>query len=223
MHPWEWPSKPWERLHIDFAGPLLAKSFLIVVDAYSKWAEVIEMQQTHCFKRTLCNSWHSSSNCIRQWSAVRVADFEEFTHTNGIKHSRSSPYHPATNGEAERFVCTFKEAMKTSKGDGLTLTHRLQNFLLTYRTTPHSTTGTPRCDLLMGRRLRTRWDLLKPDIRSTIRKRQSQQKKGHDRALSVRSFKVGQEVMARNFRVGAAWIKGIIVRQLGPNLHCGRL
>ena len=89
---------------------------------------------------------------------------EEFTCTNGIKHSCSSPYHPATNDEAERFVRTFKEAKKTGKGDRPTLTHRLQNFLLTYRTTPHSTTGIPPCDLLMGRRLCTHWDLLKPDI-----------------------------------------------------------
>ena len=22
LHPWEWPSSPWERIHIDFAGPL---------------------------------------------------------------------------------------------------------------------------------------------------------------------------------------------------------
>ena len=107
------------------------------------------------------------------------ANFEEFTPTNG---SRSSPYQPATNVEAERFFRTFKEGLTTSKEDGLQLAHRLQNFLLTYRTTPHSTTGTPPCDLLMGRRLRTCWDLLKPDIGATVRERQSQQKNGHDRS-----------------------------------------
>ena len=46
LHPWSWPTRPWERIHIDFAGPFMNKSFLIVVDAYSKWAEVIEMSQT---------------------------------------------------------------------------------------------------------------------------------------------------------------------------------
>ncbi|CAC5400803.1 unnamed protein product [Mytilus coruscus] len=25
MHPWEWPSKPWSRIHIDYAGPLYGK------------------------------------------------------------------------------------------------------------------------------------------------------------------------------------------------------
>ena len=46
LHPWAWPSQPWQRLHIDFAGPFLDKSFFIVVDAHSKWPEVVEMCQT---------------------------------------------------------------------------------------------------------------------------------------------------------------------------------
>ena len=38
-HPWEWPQRPWARLHIDYAGPFLGKMFLITVDAHSKWLE----------------------------------------------------------------------------------------------------------------------------------------------------------------------------------------
>jgi len=36
---WSWPSKPWSRIHVDFAGPFLGKMFLIVIDAFSKWIE----------------------------------------------------------------------------------------------------------------------------------------------------------------------------------------
>ena len=54
--------------------------------------------------------------------------------------------------------------MKTCRNDGLTLAHWINNFLLTYQTTTHTTTGTPPCELLMGRTLHTRWDLLKPDV-----------------------------------------------------------
>ena len=36
LHPWEWPSAPWELIHIDFAGPLLGHMFLIAVSAHSK-------------------------------------------------------------------------------------------------------------------------------------------------------------------------------------------
>ena len=41
LHPWEFPKQPWERLHADYAGPYEGTMFLIVMDAYSKWLEVI--------------------------------------------------------------------------------------------------------------------------------------------------------------------------------------
>ena len=46
LHPWVWPTRPWRRIHVDFAGPFLNKMFLIVVDAHSKWPEVILMSST---------------------------------------------------------------------------------------------------------------------------------------------------------------------------------
>ena len=46
MHPWECPRFAWQRLHIDFAGPFLGHSYLIVIDSYSKWPEIIPMEST---------------------------------------------------------------------------------------------------------------------------------------------------------------------------------
>ena len=40
LHPWSWPSKPWARLHIAYAGPFEGKMFFVMIDAYSKWLEV---------------------------------------------------------------------------------------------------------------------------------------------------------------------------------------
>lgn len=40
LHPWEWPSRPWSRIHLDHAGPFLGKLFLVLIDAHSKWMEV---------------------------------------------------------------------------------------------------------------------------------------------------------------------------------------
>ena len=39
-HPWAWPDRPWSRIHIDYAGPIEGKMFLVVVDAHSKWLDV---------------------------------------------------------------------------------------------------------------------------------------------------------------------------------------
>ena len=41
MHPWEWPSRPWSRLHMDYAGPFMNRMFLLVVDARTKWLEAV--------------------------------------------------------------------------------------------------------------------------------------------------------------------------------------
>ena len=46
VHPWECPSRPWARLHIDHAGPFLGKTFHIVVDAHSRWLEVCVVDST---------------------------------------------------------------------------------------------------------------------------------------------------------------------------------
>ena len=86
-------------------------------------------------------------------------EFAEFMHKNGIKHTLSPPYHPQSNRAAEREVRIVKEALvkQVSKGNKSTsIKHRLADFLLRYRTTPHSTTGAMPAELLMRRRLRTR-------------------------------------------------------------------
>ena len=43
LHHWVWPDAPWTRIHADYAGPFLEKMFLVVVDAHSKWPEVLIM------------------------------------------------------------------------------------------------------------------------------------------------------------------------------------
>ena len=39
LQPWKWPTHPWSRLHIDYAGPMYGKMCLIIVDVHSKWIE----------------------------------------------------------------------------------------------------------------------------------------------------------------------------------------
>ena len=41
LHPWEWPSKPGQRVHVDYAGHFQGTMFLIVMDAHTKGPEVI--------------------------------------------------------------------------------------------------------------------------------------------------------------------------------------
>ena len=88
--------------------------------------------------------------------------FAQFLRQNGIKHFKSYPYHPTTNGLMQRFIQTLKKASLASKDKG-TMQQQLANFLLTYRASPSATTKEKPSVLLMGRSLHTRVDLLKPD------------------------------------------------------------
>ena len=66
-------------------------------------------------------------------------EFWSFMEANGIQHIKSVPYHPATNGLAERFVQMMKQALQSFKGNG-SLNRRLNTFRVTDRNTPHATT-----------------------------------------------------------------------------------
>ena len=41
LPPWSWPKRLWDRLHLDYAGPVQGEMFLIAIDAHSKWIEAV--------------------------------------------------------------------------------------------------------------------------------------------------------------------------------------
>jgi hypothetical protein len=222
MHPWTWPSEPWKRVHIDFAGPFLGKMYFLAIDAHSKWPEVFEMNQTTTARtitvlRHLFATYGLPDQIVSDNGPQFTAeDFAAFMQANGVRHIRCSPYHPSSNGAVERFVRTFKQTMTAGNRDGRTTQHRLENFLLSYRTVPHATTKVAPCTLFLGRSIRTRFDLLKPNLERQVCEKQAAQKLHHDKHVRQRDFVIGQQVMARNLRQGPAWVPGRITEQLGP-------
>ena len=121
----------------------------------------------------------------------------------------TSPYHPASNGLAERAVKTFKEGMKKLSSGSLET--KLSKFLFKYRSTPQSTTGVSPAELMFGRPLRSQLDLMRPSIQSNVMLRQEQQKHGHDQRAKERDFKPEDPVYVRNFAQGATWLPGAVV------------
>ena len=225
LQPWEWPSRVYQRVHIDFAGPFQGTNFLVAVDAYSKWPHVAIMQST-IVERTideLCKMFSMNGlpeHIVSDNGPQFVSEaFAKFLSSNGIKHTRSAPYHPATNGLAERFVQSLKQSLKATQSSDLSLTRRLSDFLMTYRSTVHSTTGVTPSSLFLQREIRTRFDLLRPDPVAHVEAKQSQQKSDHDRRARNREFAVGDSVFARNFRSGPDWVPAMVIARHGPRTY----
>ncbi len=136
LHPWKWPTRPWARLHVDLAGPFLGHMFLIVIDAHSKWIEGIQIPSSSSLAviqklRTLFAQFGIPETIVSDNGACFTsAEFEAFVQNNGIHHVCSAPYHPASNGLAERAVQIFKQGVKKmSEGP---LNDRIARFLFSY-------------------------------------------------------------------------------------------
>ncbi|XP_058828543.1 uncharacterized protein K02A2.6-like [Topomyia yanbarensis] len=97
-------------------------------------------------------------------SQFTSAEFQSYCTDNGIEHLTTAPFHPQSNGQAERFVDTFKRSIKKIKEGRATMREALSTFLLTYRSTPcfSSPDGKSPAEVMFGRPIRTSLDLLRP-------------------------------------------------------------
>ena len=222
LHPWAWPQRPWQRIHIDFAGPIFGKTYLLIIDAHSKWPEIWEVSPMSSFKtieilRHAFSVFGLPEQIVSDNGPQFISsEFSTFCKKNGIKHIRSAPYHPSTNGAIERFVQTFKRALKSGQKEGRQTFQIISNFLLKYRSTPHSVTGVSPCSLMLKREVRTVLSLLRPTQDQKVASRQADQKANHDKSSRLRSLTIGQEVMVRSYRNKVEkWVSGIIVSKSG--------
>ncbi|XP_041565902.1 uncharacterized protein K02A2.6-like [Drosophila elegans] len=210
-----WPAATtaWERIHIDFAGPIFDAMWLICVDAYSQFPFVIQMSST-----TTANTIAALSSifAIEGYPKTMVSDngpqltadaFEEFCKLHGIKHITTAPFHPASNGLAERFVQTFKFAVKKNLKDGIPLREAVTKYLSSYRFTPNAQGKTP-AELIHGRPVRT--------VLSQLFEQPVENKR------TITKYISNQMVYARNYSREEKWIEGIIDRPVGKMLFIVR-
>lgn len=151
-------------------------------------------------------------------------EFQDFLDACGIRRTYSPPYHPESNGAAERSVQTVKrglrkQLMHDKKGDNCRpMRSRLDDFLLAYRTTPNTTTGKCPAELFLKRMPRTKLSLLRPSFRDDMQTKQEVVKRQHDRRRSTfRSFREGDWVYVKTVRhEKVSWTEGRVVRLVSP-------
>ena len=99
----------------------------VVVDAHSKWLDVavvssVTSSVTIEKLRSMFATHGIPEIVVSDNGSVFTSDeFETFMTFNGIRHIKSAPYHPSTNGLAERAIQTLKENLRKSKTGSLIL------------------------------------------------------------------------------------------------------
>lgn len=141
-----------------------------------------------------------------------------------IKHTLCPPYHPASNGLAEKHVQTFKRMFIKYEGSQQ-LPQKMADILFRYRNLPHTTTGKTPAELFLGRTPRTVLSLVKPCLQRRVEQTQASTKFYRDgNHPKPRNFDIFQRVRVRNFRGGKEkWIPGTIVEVKGPLTYLVRV
>uniref|UniRef100_A0A914XA72 Integrase catalytic domain-containing protein n=1 Tax=Plectus sambesii TaxID=2011161 RepID=A0A914XA72_9BILA len=203
--------------------------WFIVVDAYSKWPEVIQMKIGKTTTMDVVNTW---SEMFSQYGIAEeiVSDngtqftseeFQQWCSLQGICHIRSAPYQPQSNGQAERFVQTFKNAMLKSTGEGERkedIRRRLLLFLQCYHITPHPLTDQAPAERFLKREPRTQWNLMYGDDLAPLEKARAKMKlhfDEHECKKAKDELTVGATVLARVYCSKENWVQATIIQKKG--------
>ncbi|UYV66064.1 K02A2.6-like [Cordylochernes scorpioides] len=206
--PVNWPptNQPWDRVHIDHLGPFEQKLYLIVVDACTKWIEAIPVPNTSTREtieqlRCLFARFGIPRTLVSDnGTGFTSEEFRQFMTRNGIRHLRTAPFHPSSNGLAERAVQTIKTGLK--KVQQGSISQRLAEILMGYRRTPIASIGKSPSEMMFGHNIRSRLDLILPNPGKS----------------EEPGFKVGESVWYRTYKSEPKWDQASIQNTTGNRL-----
>lgn len=218
---WQETKYPFERIHIDFFD-FAGKKFLLVVDAHTKFCDIKIMNSTiaEIVIKKLLEIFE-----VFGFPKQLVSDngppfqsfkFNQFCKLNGIEILKSPPYHPESNGLAERAVKTVKTVFKKyclSTERALSMEQRIHKFLLYYRNTPTTVNGRTPSSLMFAFKPRIVLDLLKKKNSKDIKFKPREKSQANFEKIPL--YKVGEEVLYLNhFKDIVKWIPAKIEKVL---------
>ncbi|CAK9295501.1 unnamed protein product [Gordionus sp. m RMFG-2023] len=164
------------------------------------WLEVDLMQNTSAdamIKRL--NKWFARFG-IPKYSVsdkgpqFLSGEFRRYCDLNNIRHIRSAPYHPKTNGLAERTVRTLKGRYYATRDLISDPEEAMTQVLTTYRLGEHSSTGRSPAKIMFGRQLKTSLDWIRPNAEHEIVRANDKQSLHHDLHSKEREFEISQPI-----------------------------
>lgn len=218
LQPVPFPTVPWDTVAIDVLGPFETAVWdcryaLTLVDYHSKWPEVaftasITTHSVITFLSSVFSRYGNPCTILSDnGTQCTSAEFATFLKERNIQHIRTSLYHPAADGAVKRFHRVLKGCIQSAVLETKPWKPTVTDFLQVYRATPHSATRLSPCELLHGRKMRTRLNVLPPptarqDAPALLQRVSLKQKKmkaytDSRRVARTPDFKVGDWVRVR--------------------------
>lgn len=220
---------PFERIHIDFAKHS-GKEFLIISDAYSKYCDVKLMSCTQLFKveEKLVEFFSifglPTELVSDNGPPFQSYGFDKFCENHKIKLTHSPPYHPPSNGQAERAVRTVKQCFfKFILGEenSLPIQKKIKKFIMYHNNSPSTVTGRSPSEIIFSFKPRTLLDLVNVKFKDEVDSFKSNEIK---KIFINSKFKVDQKVMYRNhFKNYIHWIPATVLQVISKFTYLIRL
>ena len=158
----ELPSRVWSELSADFGHLPNGQQLLVVTDEYSRYVVVDILDSTSAratiprLDRIFAEFGLPDQLKTDNGPPFNSYDFKNYMSNMGIHHRKITPLWPRANAETERFMRTVKKCIKTAEIEQKNWKQELYRFLLSYRSTPHTSTGLSPAQILFGRELKTK-------------------------------------------------------------------
>ncbi|XP_055623399.1 uncharacterized protein K02A2.6-like [Toxorhynchites rutilus septentrionalis] len=216
LESWPISVRPWQRVHIDFAGPIDGYYYFVIMDAYSKWPEMFRSRSINTtatidmLRETFSRFGNPESLVSDNGTQFTSERFQQFCYANGINHLRTAPYHPQSNGQAERYVDSLKRGLKKlSYGESSPTLEHLHTFLSVYRSTPNPNTpeSTSPAEAFLG----------KPySVTQIARNHKQDEQFNRQHGAVKRNFKGDDLVFVeQHSRNAMSWVPGRVIERKG--------